>query len=495
MEGSDAARASSSSSSAAPSAVAENRPRLRSLQRDVGRDGGCMAGLLGCICDIVPCSGRIGGVTKQRSRGAASGETAAVAGASTSWEVAARASARRRPLSLAHRTLEALVLLGPLLAPWFRRRRRISAGDLTSASLAASAAAWERLCSRLALLGPGFAKLGQALQGDAAPAGSGGAAWPRPLPPPSAANVAAARRCVEKALDRHAAEVFLIPPGRENPVKVSPLALIFRWTLCEGPEVAVKVQRPGISESLALDLLAMRTVLRVAEIFVQLLDGFCCAASAESSSSSTTTASAHLQGPASSGGPLRSAPSSLSARFESWAQETWGELDYRREAEDQDRFCRDVLRRLRGVEVPEVYWKASSAQVLTTRWVQGVRLAEVESSSGRGRLRLGLAGGRDASKVPRALTAGTAEAPDFLRSPAAAAAAALAVGRRDCSESAGEGANATTAPAAGSSGDGGASRNLVAGGMVVASSTLPAGALLNLSLQVSLEPPKPTVLI
>ena len=146
---------------------------------------------------------------------------------------------------------------------------------------------------------------------------------------------------IESEINKTLKEVF--KGGRIIRVAAASLGQVYKGTLIDGGEVvAVKVQRPGIQESVGLDLYIARLLCRVADFVlprvtnqqpyhVNLCDVFC--------------------------------------------KGSWEELDYVKEAENQGMFKRELQSRGVKVIIPNVHGNFSSRKVLTTGWVQGVKLS------------------------------------------------------------------------------------------------------------------------
>jgi ubiquinone biosynthesis protein len=138
-----------------------------------------------------------------------------------------------------------------LLSPWTWFERRKSAGRA------------ERLRLALEELGPIFIKLGQALstRRDLLPADIAGelAKLQDRVPP---FDGALARNTVEQALGRPLAETFA--SFDETPLAAASIAQVHVATLKDGPEVIVKVLRPGMRAVIGRDLEVMHALASLA---------------------------------------------------------------------------------------------------------------------------------------------------------------------------------------------------------------------------------------
>lgn len=125
----------------------------------------------------------------------------------------------------------------------------------------------------------------------------------------------------------------------DEPVAAASLGQVYRGTLADGTDVAVKVQRPDMMRIIALDMHLIRDYAApLAKLF--------------------------------------GVPGDLVGTADAWGEGFVAELDYRAEAENANRFNADLQRSaLAGrVFAPPVIDSASSGRVLTTEWIDGERL-------------------------------------------------------------------------------------------------------------------------
>lgn len=198
----------------------------------------------------------------------------------------------------------------------------------------------------LTRLGPAFIKVGQALsiRPDLIPASA-----LKELQrlcdncPPFAWSMA--RSTLEKELGCDVAEVFDIGEGVPEPVAAASLGQVYRWCRkSDGSIVAVKVQRPGMACSVALDVYILRIIASWIKWTAHRL---------------TKTRTDHVM------------------LLDTWAAGTFGELDYEAEANHQERFRAALCECMRGrVYVPDVCRDLTSRHVLVTEWVTGPKLAD-----------------------------------------------------------------------------------------------------------------------
>lgn len=126
-----------------------------------------------------------------------------------------------------------------------------------------------------------------------------------------------------------------------EPVAAASLGQVYRGRVRNsGVEVAVKVQRPGVLEAIAIDMYLIRTVASLAK---RLFPGI---------------------------------NSDLIGIVDEWGDRFIDELDYELEAQNALRFQRDIAKSPLGavVTAPTPIPELSSKRVLTAEWVKGVRL-------------------------------------------------------------------------------------------------------------------------
>lgn len=110
-----------------------------------------------------------------------------------------------------------------------------------------------------------------------------------------------------------------------------------------GDTVAIKVQRPGMERAFSLDLFLL-------QMWGDFMDSF------------TNTFTKQI--------PYHS------AFFDAFSKGSYSELDYENEARNQLHFQHELAIRDSTVKVPDVYEEYSTRRVLTTEWIDGVKLAD-----------------------------------------------------------------------------------------------------------------------
>ena len=110
-----------------------------------------------------------------------------------------------------------------------------------------------------------------------------------------------------------------------------------------GQLVAIKVQRPGMRRSFSLDLFLLQRIGVLIDVF-------------------TTT--------------FTNQPPFHQALYESFARGSYDELDYEKEAANQKMFQQELANRKCPVLIPTVYSEYTTERVLTSEWVEGIKLAD-----------------------------------------------------------------------------------------------------------------------
>ncbi len=195
-----------------------------------------------------------------------------------------------------------------------------------------------RILNSLTSLGPCFIKVGQALS-------------TRPdlvrrdwleeltrlqddLPP---FPCALAKQTIATELGADIGELFDEFPS--YPVAAASLGQVYRARLKDGRWVAVKVQRPNLPLILRRDLAIIRALAVLAAPFLPLNLGF-----------------------------------GLGTIIDEFGRSLFDEIDYRKEADNADYFA-ELFADRPEVTIPEVERKFSSRRVLTTTWINGVKMA------------------------------------------------------------------------------------------------------------------------
>ncbi|MCA1817686.1 MAG: AarF/ABC1/UbiB kinase family protein [Acidobacteria bacterium] len=191
-------------------------------------------------------------------------------------------------------------------------------------------------------LGPTFIKIGQALatRGDLLP-----------LPyvkelmtlqdqvPPFPTAEAFAR--IESELGRTLQEAYA--EIGEEPIASASLGQVYRARLHTGEEVAVKVQRSHLAETVAFDVRVLRSLLAFA---VRRFPRF--------------GENADWEG-----------------MIEEFSRTIFEEMDYARESKNAERFRRNFAA-WRAVHVPQIHWSHTTSRVLTMEFIRGTKVTDIE---------------------------------------------------------------------------------------------------------------------
>jgi predicted unusual protein kinase regulating ubiquinone biosynthesis (AarF/ABC1/UbiB family) len=195
-------------------------------------------------------------------------------------------------------------------------------------------------------LGPTFIKIGQALgtRADLLPL-----AYIKELlllqdqVPPFPNAEAFAR--IESELGRGLTEAYAeIDP---EPVASASLGQVYRARLHTGEEVAVKVQRPSLRETVGFDIAVLARITRRLSRYP------------------TLTENADWEG------MLREFRETISE-----------EMDYAREGKNAERF-RHNFREWRAVRVPRIHWTHTTTRVITMEFIRGTKVTDIEGLKAR----------------------------------------------------------------------------------------------------------------
>jgi len=196
-------------------------------------------------------------------------------------------------------------------------------------------------------LGPAFIKIGQALS-----------TRPDLLPPayleemtrlqdqlPAFPNEIAFR-FIEEELGAHPRDIYAeLTPA---PVSAASLGQVYKGKLKTGEDVAVKVQRPGLAESITLDLYILHGIA------TWLMNN--------------------------QGDKLKS---DLVAIADEFGERIFDEMDYSQEGRNAERF-NELYSYLPEIYVPSIYWDYTGRRVLTMEWITGFKLTDMKAIRSRG---------------------------------------------------------------------------------------------------------------
>ena len=202
-------------------------------------------------------------------------------------------------------------------------------------------------------LGPTFIKFGQMLS-----------IRPDVLPPPAVYELQKlcdsvpsyptphALELIESELGQPASELFDQLAAETEPIAAASLGQVYKCTLkSSGEQIALKVQRPDMIRAVSLDLHLLRTYMHVVEWFKKrVLTGLFGAADRQSFDVNL---------------------------LDTFARASYLELDYRHEAENLNRFAKELVPRCGGkVYVPKCHQEVTTRKVLATEWIDGEQLAK-----------------------------------------------------------------------------------------------------------------------
>jgi predicted unusual protein kinase regulating ubiquinone biosynthesis (AarF/ABC1/UbiB family) len=161
-----------------------------------------------------------------------------------------------------------------------------------------------------------------------------------PFPTPTAFAI------IEKELERSIDEMFsYISP---QPVAAASLGQVYQAKLRSGEEVAVKVQRPNLLPTITLDLYLMRWVAGWIAPWLPLNLGH-----------------------------------NLTLIVDEFGTKLFEEINYLNEGRNAERFAAN-FQSDPTVKVPSIYWRYTTAHVLTLEWINGFKLTDTEAIKAAG---------------------------------------------------------------------------------------------------------------
>jgi predicted unusual protein kinase regulating ubiquinone biosynthesis (AarF/ABC1/UbiB family) len=132
-----------------------------------------------------------------------------------------------------------------------------------------------------------------------------------------------------------------------DPIAAASLGQVYKGKLKTGEQVAVKVQRPGLAQNIALDMYILR----------------CIAAWAMTN--------------------IKRVRSNLVAIADELATRIFEEMDYTQEGHNAERFA-ELYGHLPDIYVPRIYWRYTGRRVLTMEWISGTKLTQLDAIEEQG---------------------------------------------------------------------------------------------------------------
>ncbi|CAK0782682.1 hypothetical protein CVIRNUC_005877 [Coccomyxa viridis] len=129
-----------------------------------------------------------------------------------------------------------------------------------------------------------------------------------------------------------------------KPIAAASLGQVYKGRLKSGEQVAVKVQRPYVVETVSIDLFIIRSVGVFLRRFPQVRTDF-------------------------------------PALIDEWASRFFEELDYIKEGNNGIRFSKFMAKELPQVVVPGTYMEYTSRRVLTSTWIEGEKLSQSKADN------------------------------------------------------------------------------------------------------------------
>ncbi len=125
-----------------------------------------------------------------------------------------------------------------------------------------------------------------------------------------------------------------------EPVAAASLGQVYKGKLKTGEVVAVKVQRPGLAQAIALDIYIMRSLASWVKK------------------------------------NTKRVRSDLVAITDEFATRIFEEMDYIHEGHNAERFA-ELYSHMQDIYVPRIYWEYTGRRVLTMEWINGTKLTNV----------------------------------------------------------------------------------------------------------------------
>ncbi|MBE9129711.1 MULTISPECIES: ABC1 kinase family protein [unclassified Coleofasciculus] len=145
---------------------------------------------------------------------------------------------------------------------------------------------------------------------------------------------------IEEELGAHPHEIYA--ELTSEPVAAASLGQVYKGKLKTGETVAVKVQRPGLAQRIALDIYILRRIAKWAKK------------------------------------NIKQVRSDLVAIMDEFGTRIFEEMDYNHEGRNAERFMK-LYGHLQNIYVPRIYWEYTGRRVLTMEWIRGTKLTNMEA--------------------------------------------------------------------------------------------------------------------
>ena len=146
---------------------------------------------------------------------------------------------------------------------------------------------------------------------------------------------------IESELGRRVHEAF--PEIDSEPIAAASLGQVYRARLASGEEVAVKVQRPNLEETIAFDIAILFRLVKLTNRFF----------------------------------PKANENADWEGMLREFHTTIFEEMDYVKEGRNADRF-RYNFRTWRAIRVPKIYWSHTNTRVLTLDFIRGTKVVDIE---------------------------------------------------------------------------------------------------------------------
>ncbi len=246
---------------------------------------------------------------------------------------------RKRPLQVIRRLLRILTpfLFFAWCSWWDKFTKKGRKGELSRA---------QQLKEILTSLGPAYIKIGQALS-----------TRPDVVPPAYLEELAKlqdqlpafpneiAYRFIEEELGQKPEDIYA--EISSQPIAAASLGQVYKGRLKTGEEVAIKVQRPDLQESITIDIYILRRFASWAQ------------------------------------NNIKQIRSNLIAITDELATRIFEEMDYTQEGRNAQLFG-ELYGYIEEIYVPQIYWQYTGRRVLTMEWITGTKLTNIHAIQAQG---------------------------------------------------------------------------------------------------------------